>query len=132
MVLATQNPIEQEGTYPLPEAQVDRFMMKLRVDYPTREQRFDVVYHLLSMRKNMRIRLKIMTDEKTPVQSVAKLWPCADWFEREAYDMFGIVFTGHPDLRRLLTDYGFQGHPLRKDYAMGRIPVQFKGAPSSR
>jgi NADH-quinone oxidoreductase subunit C len=99
------------------------------VDYPERIERFDVVYHLLSMRKNMRIRLKIMTDEKTPVQSVAKLWPCADWFEREAFDMYGILFDGHPDLRRLLTDYGFQGYPLRKEFPLtGFVEVRYDDA----
>jgi NADH-quinone oxidoreductase subunit C len=99
------------------------------VDYPERIERFDVVYHLLSMRKNMRIRLKIMTDEKTPVQSISKLWPCADWFEREAFDMYGILFDGHPDLRRLLTDYGFQGYPLRKEFPLtGFVEVRYDDA----
>ena len=99
------------------------------VDYPERVERFDVVYHLLSMRKNMRIRLKITTDEKIPVQSIAKLWPCADWFEREAFDMYGILFDGHPDLRRLLTDYGFQGYPLRKEFPLtGFVEVRYDDA----
>ncbi len=86
------------------------------VDYPDREKRFDVVYHLLSFSKNRRIRVKVQTDEDTPVPSIASVHPCADWFEREAFDMYGIVFEGHPDLRRLLTDYGFTGFPLRKDF----------------
>ncbi len=86
------------------------------VDYPQRAQRFDVVYHLLSPSKNLRIRVKVATDEDTPVASLTGLFPGALWFEREAYDLYGILFDGHPDLRRLLTDYGFDGHPLRKDF----------------
>jgi NADH-quinone oxidoreductase subunit C len=88
------------------------------VDYPDREQRFNVVYHLLSPWLNHRIRVRIATDETKPVPSVIALFPCANWFEREAYDLYGILFEGHPDLRRLLTDYGFQGHPLRKDFPL--------------
>ena len=88
------------------------------VDYPERAVRFDVVYHLLSPWLNHRIRVRIATDETTPVPSVIELFRCADWFEREAYDLYGILFEGHPDLRRLLTDYGFQGHPLRKDFPL--------------
>ena len=96
------------------------------VDYPEREKRFDVVYHLLSPRLNQRIRVKISTDEATPVASVNGIFPAANWFEREAYDMFGIRFTGHPDLRRLLTDYGFQGYPLRKDFPLtGYVEVRY-------
>jgi NADH-quinone oxidoreductase subunit C len=96
------------------------------VDYPVREQRFDVVYHLLSPRLNQRIRIKIMTDETTPVPSVNDVFPAANWYEREAYDMYGIRFTGHPDLRRLLTDYGFQGYPLRKDFPLtGYVEVRY-------
>ena len=87
-------------------------------DYPEREQRFDVVYHLLSPWLNHRIRIRVMTDEETPVPSVVGVFPGANWFEREAYDLYGILFTGHPDLRRLLTDYGFEGHPLRKDFPL--------------
>ncbi len=86
------------------------------VDYPERAKRFDVVYHLLSPRQNQRIRVKVETDESSAVPSVIEVFPAANWFEREAYDMYGIMFTEHPDLRRLLTDYGFQGHPLRKDF----------------
>ncbi len=86
------------------------------VDYPERERRFDVVYHLLSMRLNQRLRVKIEADGETPVPSVIDVFPAANWYERETYDMYGILFAGHPDLRRLLTDYGFQGHPLRKDF----------------
>ena len=95
-------------------------------DYPERRLRFDVVYHLLSMTKNRRIRVKIQTDEDTPVASVAGVFPVADWFEREAFDMYGVFFSGHPDLRRLLTDYGFHGHPLRKDFPMtGYVEVRY-------
>lgn len=96
------------------------------VDYPEREKRFDVVYHLLSPRQNVRIRLKVLTDEVTPVPSLTAVYPGADWFEREAYDLYGIRFTGHPDLRRLLTDYGFEGYPLRKDFPLtGFVEVRY-------
>ncbi len=88
------------------------------VDYPDREQRFDVVYHLLSPWLNHRIRVRLKTDELHPVPSLTGLFPGADWYEREAYDLYGILFAGHPDLRRILTDYGFQGHPLRKDFPL--------------
>jgi NADH-quinone oxidoreductase subunit C len=95
-------------------------------DYPGREQRFEVVYHLMSPTKNTRIRVKLRTDEDSTVPSVTGVFPGADWFEREAYDLYGILFTGHPDLRRLLTDYGFEGHPLRKDYpTTGFIEVRY-------
>jgi NADH-quinone oxidoreductase subunit C len=96
------------------------------VDYPERSKRFDVVYHLLSMQLNHRIRIKIETDEVAPVPSVASLFPCADWFEREAFDMYGILFSNHPDLRRILTDYGFQGYPLRKEFPLsGTVEVRY-------
>lgn len=88
------------------------------VDYPERAERFDVVYHLLSPRKNQRIRVKISTDEATAVPSVVDVFPFANWYERETYDMYGILFSNHPDLRRILTDYGFQGFPLRKDFPL--------------
>ncbi len=88
------------------------------VDYPERVERFDVVYHLLSPRQNARIRVKLSTDAATPVASLTGLFPGAEWYEREAYDFYGILFTGHPDLRRLLTDYGFDGYPLRKDFPL--------------
>ncbi len=95
-------------------------------DYPSRSKRFDVVYHLLSMQLNHRVRVKIETDEQTAVTSIVSLFPCADWFEREAFDMYGILFAGHPDLRRLLTDYGFQGFPLRKDFPLsGNVEVRY-------
>ncbi|MBH9994437.1 MULTISPECIES: NADH-quinone oxidoreductase subunit C [Bartonella] len=86
------------------------------VDYPEREKRFDVVYHLLSPRHNLRLRVKVRTDEDTPVPSACSIYPGAEWYERETYDMYGVLFSGHPDLRRILTDYGFEGHPLRKDF----------------
>jgi NADH-quinone oxidoreductase subunit C len=96
------------------------------VDYPTREKRFDVVYHLLSPKKNVRVRVKVQTDEQTPVPSITGIFPGANWFEREAYDMYGILFTGHPELRRLLTDYGFEGYPLRKDFPLtGFVEVRW-------
>jgi NADH-quinone oxidoreductase subunit C len=96
------------------------------VDYPGREKRFDVVYHLLSPRHNTRIRIKVETDEVTPVPSVIDVFPAANWFEREAYDLYGILFSGHPDLRRILTDYGFEGHPLRKDFPLtGFVEVRY-------
>jgi NADH-quinone oxidoreductase subunit C len=96
------------------------------VDYPGRERRFDVVYHLLSPRHNTRIRVKVETDEVTPVPSVIPVYPAANWFEREAYDLYGILFSGHPDLRRILTDYGFEGYPLRKDFPLtGFVEVRY-------
>lgn len=96
------------------------------VDWPQRERRFDVVYHLLSLTNNRRVRVKLETDEDTPVPSVVDVYPCADWYEREAFDMYGIFFEGHPDLRRILTDYGFHGHPLRKDFPMsGYVEVRY-------
>jgi len=96
------------------------------VDYPGRERRFDVVYHLLSPRHNQRVRIRVMTDEDTPVPSITSVYPGADWFERETYDLYGVLFTGHPDLRRILTDYGFEGHPLRKDFPLtGFVEVRY-------
>jgi NADH-quinone oxidoreductase subunit C len=96
------------------------------VDYPERAQRFEVVYHLLSLRLNQRLRVKINADDVVPIASVIGVYPNANWYEREAYDMFGILFSGHPDLRRLLTDYGFQGHPLRKDFPLtGHVEVRY-------
>ena len=96
------------------------------VDYPERAQRFDVVYHLLSMQLNHRLRVKVAVADGEEVPSVSSLFPCADWFEREAFDMYGIPFSGHPDLRRLLTDYGFQGYPLRKDFPLtGRVELRY-------
>jgi NADH-quinone oxidoreductase subunit C len=95
-------------------------------DYPGRERRFDVVYHLISYRHNRRIRIKVEADEVTPVPSVIDVFPNANWFEREAYDLYGVLFSGHPDLRRILTDYGFEGHPLRKDFPLsGFVEVRY-------
>jgi NADH-quinone oxidoreductase subunit C len=99
------------------------------VDFPERDKRFEVVYHLLSPRRNQRVRVKCETDADTPVPSVVDVFPAANWFEREAYDMYGILFSGHPDLRRILTDYGFQGHPLRKDFPLtGYVEVRYDDA----
>ncbi|KQT60468.1 MULTISPECIES: NADH-quinone oxidoreductase subunit C [unclassified Aureimonas] len=99
------------------------------VDYPGRVQRFEVVYHLLSPTRNARIRVKVATGEDDPVPSATPVFAGADWFEREAYDLYGILFTGHPDLRRILTDYGFEGHPLRKDFPLtGFVEVHYDEA----
>ncbi|WP_296815718.1 NADH-quinone oxidoreductase subunit C [Brevundimonas sp.] len=95
-------------------------------DYPARAERFEVIYHLLSLTRNERIRIKVKTDEQQPVPTAIPVYPNAEWFEREAYDMYGMWFDGHPDLRRLLTDYGFEGHPLRKDFPMtGYVEVRY-------
>ena len=96
------------------------------VDWPARELRFDVVYHFLSPKLNRRVRVKIEVGEDAPVPSIINEFPGADWFERETYDLYGVLFTGHPDMRRLLTDYGFEGHPLRKDFPMtGFVEVRY-------
>jgi NADH-quinone oxidoreductase subunit C len=96
------------------------------VDWPKREKRFDVVYHLLSLTKNQRLRVRVIAGEDEIVPSIVAVYPAANWFEREAFDMYGIVFADHPDLRRLLTDYGFSGHPLRKDFPLtGYVEVRY-------
>ena len=96
------------------------------VDWPGRERRFDVIYHLLSPKQNLRIRVKIEVDERTPVPSIIGIFPAANWFERETYDLYGVLFSGHPDMRRILTDYGFEGHPLRKDFPLtGFVEVRY-------
>ena len=96
------------------------------VDYPERPKRFDVVYNLLSLTHNQRVRVKLETDGETPVPSVTPVYSAAGWYEREAWDMYGIMFAGHPDLRRLLSDYGFEGHPLRKDFPLtGYVEVRY-------
>jgi NADH-quinone oxidoreductase subunit C len=96
------------------------------VDYPEREERFEVVYHLLSLKHNQRVRVKVTTDEGTPVPSVTGVFGAANWYEREVWDMYGVYFAEHPDLRRLLTDYGFEGHPMRKDFPQtGYVEVQY-------
>jgi len=96
------------------------------VDYPDREERLEVVYHLLSLTHNQRIRVRVRSDEMTPVPSVASVFSSAIWFERETWDLLGVFFSGHPDLRRILTDYGFEGHPLRKDFPLtGHVEVRY-------
>ena len=122
---------ERDSIVPVLTALRDRFGFQqlldiCGVDFPDREERFEVVYHLLSLTRNARVRVKVTTDERQPVPSVVSVFPCADWFEREAFDMYGMLFSGHPDLRRLLTDYGFQGYPLRKDFPMtGYVEVRY-------
>jgi NADH-quinone oxidoreductase subunit C len=99
------------------------------VDYPRREKRFDVIYLLLSPTRNLRIRLRAAASETTQVPSIISVFPGADWFEREVYDLYGVIFTGHPDMRRILTDYGFDGHPLRKDFPVtGYVEVRYDDA----
>ena len=109
-----------------PKCQFFSFVDLCGVDWPARAKRFDVVVHLLSPKRNLRVRIKVETDEDTPVPSITGVFPGANWFEREAYDLYGILFAGHPDLRRLLTDYGFDGHPLRKDFPLtGFVEVRW-------
>ncbi len=96
------------------------------VDYPERAERFEVVYHLLSVTKNHRLRIRVSTDEATPVPTIVPVWPNANWLEREVFDMYGVLFSGHPDLRRILTDYGFKGHPFRKDFPLtGYVEMRY-------
>jgi NADH-quinone oxidoreductase subunit C len=112
-----------------PKGRFMNFIDLAGADYPAREQRFDVIYHFLSPHLNQRIRIKIQADEQTLVPSITGPFPGAVWFEREAYDMYGILFSGHPDLRRILTDYGFDGHPLRKDFPLtGFVEVRYDDA----
>jgi NADH-quinone oxidoreductase subunit C len=109
-----------------PECRFVSFIDISGADYPEREERFDVVYHLLSPKKNMRVRVKVQADEETPIPSATSVYPGALWYEREVYDLYGVLFTGHPDLRRILTDYGFEGHPLRKDFPLtGFVEVRY-------
>jgi NADH-quinone oxidoreductase subunit C len=109
-----------------PDGQFGCFVDISGTDYPDREKRLEVVYHVLSLKLNRRLRFKVQTDEDTPVPSAVSVYAGADWFEREAYDLLGVLFEGHPDLRRLLTDYGFEGHPLRKDFPMtGFVEVRY-------
>ena len=109
-----------------PRSLFDCFIDIAGADYPERPKRFEVIYHLLSPRQNLRIRVKTSTDETTPVPSAVDIFPAANWFEREAFDFYGILFSDHPDLRRILTDYGFQGHPLRKDFPLtGFVEVRY-------
>ncbi len=109
-----------------PQLAFEQLMDLCGVDWPDRTERFDVVYNLLSVSLNQRLRVIVTADETTPVQSVCGIWPCATWWEREAWDMYGILFSGQPDLRRILTDYGFEGHPLRKDFPLtGYVEVRY-------
>ena len=109
-----------------PDCLFINFIDLTAVDYPEREKRFDVVWHLLSPKHNRRIRVKTEVAEDVAIASSIPVWPAANWFEREAYDLMGVLFSGHPDLRRILTDYGFEGHPLRKDFPMtGYVEVRY-------
>jgi NADH-quinone oxidoreductase subunit C len=109
-----------------PRFAFEQLMDVCGVDWPERTERFDVVYNLLSVSLNQRLRVIVTTDAATPVASVHDIWPCATWWEREAWDLYGIIFSGQPDLRRILTDYGFEGHPLRKDFPLtGYIEVRY-------
>ena len=109
-----------------PEFLFEQLIDVCGVDYPDRGQRFEVVYALLSVSLNRRLRVKVSTDEDTPVPSVVSVYPSANWFEREAWDLYGIFFADHPDLRRILTDYGFDGHPLRKDFPLtGYVELRY-------
>src|SRR5215212_9512398 len=112
-----------------PGLEYQQLMEIAGVDYPERPERFEVVYHLLSLTMNRRIRVKLSTDEATPVPSVTSLWPVAGWLEREVYDMYGVAFAGNPDLRRILTDYGFEGYPQRKDFPLtGFVELRYSEA----
>jgi NADH-quinone oxidoreductase subunit C len=127
-LIARREDIVQVAQF-LRDAETWRFISIVDIcgaDYPERIERFDVVYHFLSPTRNIRVRVKLSTDEDTPVPSITPVFKGADWYEREAYDLYGILFTGHPDLRRLLTDYGFDGHPLRKDFPLtGFVEVRY-------
>jgi NADH-quinone oxidoreductase subunit C len=112
-----------------PGLEYQQLMDIAAADYPDRAERFEVNYHLLSLTKNRRIRVKVLTDEVTPVPSIVSLWPVVGWFEREAFDMYGIYFEGNPDLRRILTDYGFEGFPFRKDFPLtGHVEMRYSEA----
>jgi NADH-quinone oxidoreductase subunit C len=112
-----------------PGLEYQQLMEIAGVDYPERAERFEVNYQLLSLTQNRRIRVKVLTDETSPVPSATVLWPVADWLEREVFDFYGVLFTGHPDLRRILTDYGFEGYPLRKDFPLtGHVELRYSEA----
>ena len=112
-----------------PGLEYQQLMEIAGVDYPDRAERFEVVYQLLSLTKNRRLRVKVSTDEITPVPSVTALWPVAGWLEREVFDMYGVGFAGNPDLRRILTDYGFEGYPQRKDFPLtGHVELRYSEA----
>lgn len=109
-----------------PELHLNQLMDICGVDYPDRAERFDVVYQLLSMAKNLRLRVKLTTDTRSPVPSLTGLYPNAGWYERETWDCYGVLFDGNPDLRRILTDYGFEGHPFRKDFPLtGHVELRY-------
>ena len=109
-----------------PGLEYQQLMEIAGVDFPERAERFEVNYHLLSLTRNRRIRVKVATDEATPVPSVVELWPVANWLEREVFDLYGVSFAGNPDLRRILTDYGFEGHPMRKDFPLtGYVELRY-------
>lgn len=111
------------------EHQYQQLMEIAGVDYPDRPERFEVVYHLLSVTRNQRLRIRVCTDEATPVPTVTTVYPSAGWLEREVFDMYGVIFAGHPDLRRILTDYGFAGHPFRKDFPLtGYVELRYSEA----
>ena len=127
-IIATSRDIVQVVTFLRDDerCQFCSFIDITAIDWPARERRFDVVYHFLSPKLNSRIRVKIEADENTAIPSIIEVFPGADWFEREVYDLYGVLFTGHPDMRRILTDYGFEGHPLRKDFPLtGFVEVRY-------
>ncbi len=112
-----------------PGLEYQQLMEIAGVDYPNRPERFEVNYHLLSLTRNRRIRIKVLAGEMSPVPTLTHLWPVANWLEREVFDLYGVAFAGHPDLRRILTDYGFEGHPLRKDFPMtGHVEMRYSEA----
>ncbi len=109
-----------------PALQMGQLIDICGVDWPDRPERFEVVYQLLSMQRNLRLRVKVTTDQRTPVPSLAGLWPVAGWYERETWDCYGVMFDGNPDMRRILTDYGFEGHPFRKDFPLtGHVELRY-------
>ena len=112
-----------------PGLEYQQLMEMAGCDYPERPERFEVNYHLLSLTRNRRIRVKVLTDDRTPVPTATGLWPVANWYEREVFDLYGVLFEGHPDLRRILTDYGFEGYPLRKDFPLtGHVELRYSEA----
>ena len=119
IVTIAKDAVKEFFTFLRDECEFQTLMDITGVDFPEREQRFEVVYQLLSLTKNERIRVKVCVDEDTPIASITSLYNSADWLERETYDMFGVKFTGHPNLERILTDYNFEGYPLRKDFPLG-------------
>ncbi len=129
VIVVRREDIVQVMTSLRDQAKFEQFIDVTAVDYPDRPERFEVVYHLLSMSANRRVRVKLTTDENTPVPSIVSVYSAANWFERETWDMYGVMFEGHPDHRRILTDYGFDGHPLRKDFPLtGYVEVRYDQA----